>query len=232
MSDLSVAWIGANSYAVHSPGDGDPDNAYRVRLDAIGQDGQTSCSCKHGSHNDATPETCRHVRAAIAAHPSEPDLERFAFEQLTDLYVDVHDALRDVPSGGMSGPQSGTEAGSGTSADADGKVDRSAEPSDEQAERLSDVEGWIAQAAGFHGFDPSIVEAEWAEAEGTPGVAVDTTPFPGGYHDGDSWQDQDGFDDERETFRDAMKGQDEIEWYGEPDYDNFVAADTIPELVN
>lgn len=240
MSDLAIAWTGAHSYVIGSPSEEGDDDEYYVDLSKIGTPNQT-CTCEHGQHNPASTATCKHVRAAIEAHDGQPDLERFAFEQLADLIVTSHETLSGAQRvlADVAAQQTATDSTTDENASSDGSssadggsvVDRSIDPTDEQEEILSDVEGWIAQAAGFAGFDPSIVDAEWAEADGTPGVAFDTAPFAGGYHDGDSWQDKDGFDEERETFRDTMKNQDEVEWYGEPDYDNFVPATSVEELV-
>jgi hypothetical protein len=134
---------------------------------------------------------------------------------------------------GASGGSNATASASGGSDgdDADDELVTEIDPTDDQQAKLEAFESWINQAAGFHGFDASIVELTWAEVEGREGIVIEANPFQSGYWSDGSWNDKEGYGQERETFTEnVLQARDEIEYYGEPDYINFVPESKISEF--
>lgn len=246
--DLRVAWLGGSRYAVYSPADDDDrdgGNAYSVHLTDGG-----ACDCPHGEHNDNTTETCKHVAACIAAHLSHPDLEHSIIQEFAGtardaarVKADAEQALQTAEratveargaeaSNVQASSQNGSQSGSDDDED-DSEVTIYDETGniaqDELIDRLMD---WFEQAAEFNGFDADILDLSWAEAEGNDGIAVERSPlWDGTYHDGDEWTDKDGFQDAKESVRDAVLGpNDEFSWYGEPDYVYWIRKDDAMAL--
>lgn len=92
MSDLSIAWTGGGSYVVYSPHDDGPSHAYTVDLTGA-PDGAPTCNCKHGNMNDPGTETCKHVREAVKAHLSHPDLEHTIMQEWAGIVRDANETL-------------------------------------------------------------------------------------------------------------------------------------------
>lgn len=246
MSDLSIAWRGDGRYVVFSEKDDGDDMAYRVDLDG---DHNTACTCKHGiTTGNGGAAACKHIQAAVEAHPSEPDLERETLDRLNELARDVYrmqsqaSDLLDMAEVSRSAhaamhEDADSEAAEGGSEDdsddgGDDGVVTEADPNEEQQALMDDLESWFNQAGGFNDFDPRIISLSWVEADGVAGIHVDRQPFDGGYYDDGEWQDKDVFDEHKETVKDTvLSPRDEFEWYGEPDYSWFIAEDDVSEVL-
>ena len=239
VKDLQIAWSGGNQYRVFSGGD--TQNAYQVDLNGL------TCTCEHGEHNGHTTEACKHIKKAIMAHDSHPDLERFAFQQLTSLFSEAHQTLseareaKQLYESGSGGSQqqsndssSNDESGStNDEQDSEGDVTEK-DPTDEQQDLIDSLYDWFEQASDFNDFDAEIIELKWVNADGQDGIHINRQPFGAGYYDLDDgeWVDKEGFEDEKDSLKDAiLSPRDEIQWFGEPDYVWFISSADAQELV-
>lgn len=93
MTDLSIAWTGGSSYVVYSPSDDGESNAYRVELTP---DDVPTCNCEHGEHNQSDTAACKHIREAVKAHKTHPDLEHSTLQQWAGIIRDSSATLRDA----------------------------------------------------------------------------------------------------------------------------------------
>lgn len=235
-SSLDVAWISRGNYRVFSSHPDGDSHCYHVDLD----DG--SCTCKHGeTAGNGTPKSCKHVQAAVRAHHSEPDLEHAINLETAAILADTRTALETVESGGNSSVSSGSsENGSESSQESSDEEDDSPLTYYKQDDLELAQEGlkealqeWFETVAGFNDFDAAIVDLYYGANETGEGIIVESEPFSGGYYDNDAgeWVNQDGFNDEKEKFKNLLKSRDEFEYYPDPDYVNFIPESEATEVV-
>ena len=235
---LYARQTGFNEYRVLNTSGDDP-TAYEVDLAAM------SCTCGDYTYNkDGQHEICKHLAYALYQAPRKRQAEEHTVRQIASVTMELSQAVRDLQ-GQTNGMQttSQTSAGSQTASgdddsdssdedDSDGELTEIDATGDQQ-DILDELDSWFTQAAGFNGFDPSIVSLSWARsADGTEGVIVERSPFDGGYYDDGQWQDQESFNEEKEAMKDSvLTPNDAFEWYGEPDYAYFISETDAQELV-
>lgn len=201
-----------------------------------------TCSCEDAEWNREGNEVCDHLAHVLTVAPTDMAVgEALNFDlhkQVQELNGHVKSIERRATAihadTQADGSQAGTDgAESSTDDDAeDSGVVVEADPSGDQQGLLDDLQSWFAQAAGFNDFDPRIIDLSWVEADGTPGIEVDRSPFDGGYYDDGEWQDKDEFEDHKETVKDTvLSPRDEFEWFGEPDYSWFIAQSDVSEVL-
>lgn len=221
--------VGYNRYRVLSlKGDEDHNTQYLVNIE------KGTCTCKASEFNEDDQKACKHLAAALYQATDSMSADQVAVRDLSHYVREVKNALRGLNVGAVDATTTNKQTDADTADDAedtaddDGQVTMDADPGGDDV--MTQVSNWFAQAAGFAGFDPSIIDLSWAEAEGTRGIAVERQPFSGGYYDDGEWQDKDGFDEERDTAGDLLSSNDEFRWYGEPDYVYFIPEADVEAL--
>lgn len=233
---LEIAWTGAQTYVVGSPSTGDDDetnDAYNVDLGTS----PPTCTCDHGEHNKTETAMCRHIFRAIMAAEEAPDMNARAVEAL-------HSALRSTmtaKAGGGGGSDStvthtGDDGDNASTDDWDGHSVREMDDPEPEHDDLADaVREKFVGFAGAIGFDPEIVAAEPVEyrddGQVKEGIKVEADPFGSGYWSDGEWQDKEGYDAEREKFKEVCKGRDAVQWFGDPDYANVLSIQDARELI-
>lgn len=221
--------VSYNRYRVLSLGGDQGNTHYQVNI----EDG--TCTCPDMQYNEDEQSACKHLAVALYQATDSMSADQVAVRDIAHYIRE----LRGVVSGldGEAGTTttdsqetaetSSDGADDDTDDDHDGDVRMDADPGGDGV--MSDVSEWFAQAAGFAGFDPSIIELSWAEAEGARGIAVERQPFDGGYYD-EEWVDKEGYEEERDAAGDLLSSRDEFRWYGEPDYVYFIPEADVEAL--
>lgn len=92
---------------------------------------------------------------------------------------------------------------------------------------------WIQEFSQFNSnLFADVPEVEFCEVDGQLGLKFEAgKPWNSECHNGNEWTDKDRWDTHREAFKQLMQGQDQVEYHGEPDYFNFLPADSVSEVV-
>lgn len=151
-------------------------------------------------------------------------------------------------------------AGNGGSSGSSGSSNDGDDPDEEPEERDTSVTGdhdydedamieafkdWIKSYESVKdGLDADAVDVEFAQTDVPEGWDTDfagqtiyglrvetSAPWETGYHNGNDWSDQDGWQDHQEAFREIMQNEDAVIYFSDPDYFNFVPADSLGEVV-
>lgn len=233
-SSLDVAWKSRAQYRVFSSHEDSDSHFYEVDLD----DG--SCTCKHGQMHEDSTKSCKHVQAAVRAHHSEPDLEHAINLETAAILAENRNALERVETGGTTTQTQESNNGDSDASESEEEEDGSPityykqDDLDLPQEGLKEsLQEWFETVAGFNDFDPSIVDLNYGEAEGREGIIVETEPFSSGYYDNDAgeWANQEGFNEQKDKVKNLLKSRDEFEYYGDPEYVNFIPQDEATEVV-
>jgi len=182
-----------------------------------------------------------HELYALLVHET-PDLDVRMLNQGMQSMIEAHNAIetfrqsldsqaRQTNAGGESGGGAGGSESDGGGSD---ELVTPAAPSDADEQLVAQLADWFDSAEeSSHSpiSDASIVDLEWCSVEGVEGVKIETEPFSSGYYKDDDWADKDGFDGAKENVKSVLKSMDEVRWYGDPDYINFIPGEDIPEVL-
>jgi len=235
-----------NTYRVLNLADDTP-TAYEVDIDAM------TCNCGDQTYNNTdSGDVCKHLAYALYSAPERRSSDQHTLKQISRVTAELSNVAREIGATAASSQQATRQPGQSTDAnsdhsdasdddtadsadddDHDGDVTDDLDPTSDQQELIGELEAWFTKAAGMGGWDPTIVDVSWGRADGTEGIIVDRVPWHGDYYDDGEWIDRDGFDEEKEKMVDSvLTPRDEFQWYGEPDYDWFIAEDDITEVVD
>lgn len=238
--------VGLNQYAVLNYSKEKP-TAYTVNIRSM------TCECGDSTFNGEDHTVCKHLAKAIHQAPADVEINEAFLQLARDTFDQLNQAADRLSSQATQpSPQAATtlDGGSGSSTDQSSNddggeesddepedvLDESVTPNDAQSALVDKVSGWVSQAQQFNDdIDPTIVDLEWAELNGTEGVHVDLNPFdsPNGYWDGENneWADKDAYDDARSAMAEMLSNQDAVVYTGAPEYINFIAADDVGKVV-
>lgn len=214
--DEQVIWAGGHEYVVETTA-----GWHRVDL-------------AHDALDTVDDDVLKVLALAVPATFEADERLSMAHIELVAGAIDtVQSAQQIVQAGG--GAAGGSAGGASGGGDDDGELVRDV-PNDYDEYDLDALEtqivDWIGSYAEFNDdLDTEIVEISTALVKGSVGFHIDTNPFSSGYHDGDDWNDQDGYETAQEAFRDLMQDTDEIDYYGEPDYVNHLPAAKVEDVV-
>jgi hypothetical protein len=217
----------------------DPEsvNTYRVNLSPsnpkAGDYSARVHNAETGQEVTDTTDKMRLIRSAVFHGETtlSPEMEQLGVLQKTADMLLHH--TNNVSTGGSQATGGGGGGGDGGDDDG-GELDTSItqDHSFDLDSLEDDVMEWLDNYGSVKAdFDPSIVEINHAQIEGEIGLQIETNPFKSGYWSDGDWQDKDAYDDAQEAFRDIMQDADPIEYYGEPDYINFLPAADVGEVV-
>lgn len=232
LSEDHITWNGARQFTVWDPtvdaGIEPGGKAFIVDL------AEATCSCDLGD-----PQTCPHIRHAVKHGNPSPSVE----ERITTAHIQLvqdavsltREAQQNVAALASGGSAGGSAGGSGGGGGDDGDLiqDVPGDYDDYDLSALeSEIEDWLEGYEQVKSdFDAGIVEIETGRVEGSVGFVFDTNPFQAGYHDGDDWNDQDGFNAAWDAWKSITQGEDPIQYHGEPDYINFLPAAKVEDVV-
>lgn len=241
--------VGLNQYAVLNYSKEKP-TAYTVNIRSM------TCECEDSTFNGEDHTVCKHLAKAIHQAPADVEIDEAFLQLARDTFNQLNQAADRLSSQATQPPQKAAttlDDGSGEDSDTDESdqpdsdggggedgeddvLDESIVPNDAQSALVDKVSGWVSQAQQFDDdIDPTIVDLEWAELNGTEGVHVDLNPFdsPNGYWDGENneWADKEAYDDARSAMAEMLSNQEAVEYTGPPEYINFIAADDVAKVV-
>lgn len=212
LGEMDAAWIGDNRYAVNAPG------SYPVIADIE----TLTCSCNQSKG------TCKHLEKAIVCAQTAPETTREITEGVSASEVF---GLQQATSEGATTTQQTLE---GDEADVD-PLDTDVVADDAQAQLVVQVEDWVERLGEFDSaVDASVIECQWAELDGEPGIHIDWAPWFGdGYWDSSEsdWIDEEAYQAVNEAIRQNMADRDEIVFTGDPHYHNFLPDGRVGDLV-
>lgn len=185
---------------------------------------------------DPSPEELAVLKARPPLLSAEQEAT-FLMENVASNVVKLQEQVARMGEGGFQGGDSSSNSGDSSSdGDSDGDAEMETSLTMDYAEadiHASEIKEWVQNLTSlFADLDPEGVETRPAQVEGKPGIILETAkPWETGYHSGDGWDDKAGWDKHREAFTEAMQARDEIKYYGEPDYFNFVAKEDVSGIV-
>lgn len=213
----SVFHHGGNRFTVYDE-HADTPRAYRVDMDRSPTEEPVE-TLFSGQPEPESSEARDVIGAVVRAGPSYREGPQ---EQLSVT-------VESPGAGNASG--SGQSAGTGGSDTNDSGDKWSKGEFDGSTDQATQINEWLDNYANVKSdLDTDAIDVDAGEWDGREGFKLEANPFDAGYYEGDDWADKEGFEAHKEAFRDIMQGEDEIEYYGDPDYVNFLPADAVDEV--